>query len=136
MHVWIESCRRGESALTTAIGTKIRALRQALGLSQQQLAGKEMTRVFISLVESGKNTPSPENLRTIAHRLGKPVDYFLQDKADDEALNGAIVQMERARQALERGTAEDLAVSCETLQQVASHARIRSAQADRRTGAG
>jgi HTH-type transcriptional regulator, quorum sensing regulator NprR len=61
------------------IGRKIRQLRLERGLSQQQLAGQEMTRAFISLVESGKCRPSPDTLRIIARRLEKPVDYFTAD---------------------------------------------------------
>lgn len=78
------------------LGEKVRRLRLELRLSQQQLAGKEMTRAFVSLVESGKSTPSPESLRVIAHRLGKPVEYFLRDEDDDDALNSVVALLESA----------------------------------------
>lgn len=82
------------------IGDKVRKLRLQLGLSQQQLAGKEMSRVFISLVELNKSSPSPENLRIIAQRLGKPVGYFLHDDDADDFLCAAIALLEDARRDL------------------------------------
>lgn len=66
------------------IGKKIRKLRLQLGLSQTQLAGKEMTRSYISLIEKGKATPSEKTLAIIAQRLGKPVEYFLNDESEEE----------------------------------------------------
>ena len=61
------------------LGKRIRELRTQLGLSQRQLAGTEMTRHFISLVESGRALPSERTLRIIASRLGKPVSYFREE---------------------------------------------------------
>jgi tetratricopeptide (TPR) repeat protein len=61
------------------IGDRIRQLRTQLGLSQQQLAGAEYTRAYVSQVESGKCQPSLEALRILAKRLGKSVDYFITD---------------------------------------------------------
>jgi transcriptional regulator with XRE-family HTH domain len=51
------------------IGAQIRALRERLGWSQTQLAGHELTRGFISQVESGRVWPSLHSLRIIAARL-------------------------------------------------------------------
>ena len=65
------------------IGERIRRLRTQLGLSQSQLAGKDMTRAFVSQVENGKCTPSPQTLATLAKRLGKPVAYFLEEDPSD-----------------------------------------------------
>lgn len=65
------------------IGERIRRLRAQLGLSQAQLAGKEFTRSFISQVENGKCTPSPQTLRLLADRLGKSVSYFLEEQSGD-----------------------------------------------------
>jgi tetratricopeptide (TPR) repeat protein len=65
------------------LGKRIREVRLNLGLSQRQVAGKEMTRAFISLVEAGKAAPAMNTLRLIAQRLGKPVEYFLTDGLED-----------------------------------------------------
>lgn len=84
------------------LGRKIRALRLQLGLSQQQLAGKEMSRAFISLVEAGKCTPSRENLQLIAARLGRPVEYFLGTHSGDD-LEAAIALLESVESDLNQG---------------------------------
>jgi HTH-type transcriptional regulator, quorum sensing regulator NprR len=71
------------SGVTTANGTlgeRVRSARQALGFSQARLAGDELTKGFISQLESGTVRPSIRSLQIIAARLGKPLDYFLGDE--------------------------------------------------------
>jgi len=67
---------------TTAVtlGERVRAARHELGLSQSQLAGTELTKGFISQIESGLVRPSVRSLQVIASRLGKSLDYFLGDE--------------------------------------------------------
>ncbi len=48
-------------------------------MSQAQLAGEELTKGFISQVESGLVRPSVRSLQILATRLGKSLDYFLGD---------------------------------------------------------
>jgi tetratricopeptide (TPR) repeat protein len=48
-------------------------------MSQAQLAGDELTKGFISQVESGLVRPSVRSLQIIAMRLAKSLDYFLGD---------------------------------------------------------
>lgn len=62
------------------LGERIRAARQQLGMSQSELAGDELSKGFISQVESGLARPSVRSLQVIAHRLGKPLDYFIGDE--------------------------------------------------------
>lgn len=78
------------------IGLKIKELRKQLGISQQQLAGKELTRAFISMVEAGKCSPSPATLRLIAQRLGKTVDYFQGAEQPSDSLSTILSTLERA----------------------------------------
>lgn len=54
-------------------GQRVRQVRRRSGLSQAQIAGTEMSASYISLVESGRRTPSIELARTIADRLGVPL---------------------------------------------------------------
>ncbi|MEK7861040.1 MAG: helix-turn-helix transcriptional regulator, partial [Chloroflexota bacterium] len=49
-------------------------------MSQAQLAGDELTKGFISQLESGLARPSIRSLQVLANRLGKPLDYFLGDE--------------------------------------------------------
>lgn len=70
---------RTATAQTPALGTQVRAARRERGMSQAQLAGDELTKGFISQVESGLVRPSVRSLQIIATRLGKSLDYFLGD---------------------------------------------------------
>lgn len=75
--------KRG-SAITTVssgLGERVRAARKELGLSQAQLAGDELTKGFISQLESGLVRPSIRSLQLIAGRLGKSLDYFIGDES-------------------------------------------------------
>lgn len=83
------------------LGQKIRTIRQQLSLSQQQLAGAELTRAFISLVEQDKCQPSTQSLQILARRLDKPIEYFLekQDNDEVEAIDLLLLASDRALEA-------------------------------------
>lgn len=68
-----------ETAQTPGLGERVRAARRERGMSQAQLAGEELTKGFISQVESGLVRPSVRSLQLIATRLGKSLEYFLGD---------------------------------------------------------
>lgn len=68
------------SALGRTLGERVRAARTALGLSQAELAGAELTKGFISQIESGLVRPSIRSLQHIAATLGRPLDYFIADE--------------------------------------------------------
>ncbi|MBU6423429.1 MAG: helix-turn-helix transcriptional regulator [Chloroflexi bacterium] len=63
-----------------SLGERVRSARKTLGFSQARLAGEELTKGFISQLESGTVRPSIRSLQIIAARLGKPLDYFLGDE--------------------------------------------------------
>ena len=60
------------------LGERIRTTRMELGLTQAQLAGSELSKSFISLIETGRTKPSIATLTLLAARLQKPVGYFLE----------------------------------------------------------
>ena len=68
-----------ETAPTPGLGERVRTARRERGMSQAQLAGEELTKGFISQVESGLVRPSVRSLQIIATRLSKSLDYFLGD---------------------------------------------------------
>ena len=71
------------TAVSTAgqtLGERVRAARREAGLSQAQLAGDELTKGFISQIESGLVRPSIRSLQHIASTLGRPLDYFIADE--------------------------------------------------------
>lgn len=59
------------------LGKRIRQLRQNRGLTQGQLAGRELTKSFISLLERSAAKPSVDTLLLLARRLGTSVDALL-----------------------------------------------------------
>ncbi len=67
-------------ATPNGLGARVREARRERGLSQAQLAGEELTKGFISQVESGLVRPSVRSLQILAARLGKSLDYFVGDE--------------------------------------------------------
>ncbi|HLO01728.1 MAG TPA: helix-turn-helix transcriptional regulator [Symbiobacteriaceae bacterium] len=63
------------------LGERLREMRLQAGLTQQQLAGREMTRAFICMVEKGKAKPSLASLQLMASRLNQPVSVLLATEA-------------------------------------------------------
>ncbi|WP_063770935.1 helix-turn-helix domain-containing protein [Streptacidiphilus neutrinimicus] len=72
------------------LGSHIRQLRRAAGLSQIDLAGGNLSPSYISLLEAGKRTPSDEVLHQLAERLGCEPEALLRhlraDQPDPERL--------------------------------------------------
>jgi transcriptional regulator with XRE-family HTH domain len=66
------------------IPERIRQARLERGLSLAQVAGKEVSRAFIHLVEQGVARPSLPVLELIAARTGKPPNYFLRAQRGDD----------------------------------------------------
>jgi transcriptional regulator with XRE-family HTH domain len=58
------------------VGDRVRNLRLTKRLSQAQLAGHDLSDSYISLIESGKRTPTPAVLRLLAERLGCTAEYL------------------------------------------------------------
>ena len=78
-----ESMRTRATPVSNAgqtLGERVRAARRDAGLSQAQLAGEELTKGFISQIESGLVRPSIRSLQHIASKLGRPLDYFIADE--------------------------------------------------------
>lgn len=71
------------------LGDRIKQARLSVGLSQEQLAGREVTRSYICRLEKGKVSPSLHTLTLLANRLEKPVEYFLGSLEQDQSLRTA-----------------------------------------------
>ncbi len=80
------------------IGKKILETRLALGMSQRELAGEEITRNMLSVIEHERANPSLDTLIYLAGKLGRPVGYFL-----GEASVPGFDRLRQARQAYDRG---------------------------------
>ena len=61
------------------IGEKIKARRRELGLTQSKVAGEQISRNMLSLIESGNASPSLETLYYIAEKLKVRVEYLVSE---------------------------------------------------------
>src|SRR5690606_17789398 len=59
------------------IGDRVRGLRLSRRMSQAQLAGPDLSDSYVSLIESGKRTPTPVVARILAERLGCTTEFLL-----------------------------------------------------------
>ncbi|UCE40043.1 MAG: helix-turn-helix domain-containing protein [Candidatus Aminicenantes bacterium] len=65
------------------VGTKIRKLREEMGLTQEDLAKSVgLSSEFISLLELGRRSPSLESLSRIAKFLDKEISFFILEKTE------------------------------------------------------
>lgn len=65
------------------IGTKIRKLREEMGLTQEDLAKSVgLSSEFISFLELGRRSPSLESLSRIAKFLDKEISFFILEKTE------------------------------------------------------
>lgn len=73
--------------MDSSLGSKIKALRKELKMTQSQLAEPEMTKSMISQIENGQAMPSMKNLQFIAKKLNKSAAYFLEDGISGICMN-------------------------------------------------
>jgi transcriptional regulator with XRE-family HTH domain len=76
------------------------------GLSQAQLALPELSDSYISLIESGKRTPTPDVLRLLARKLGCSAAYLLSG-VEEEAQEKIRTTLDYAEMALHNGEATE-----------------------------
>jgi transcriptional regulator with XRE-family HTH domain len=87
------------------VGDRVRNLRLTKRLSQAQLAGHDLSDSYISLIESGKRTPTPAVLRLLAERLGCTAEY-LSDGIEPEQRTHLEIRGRHAELALYSGDAD------------------------------
>ncbi len=93
-HVAGEAGRSG-----SGIGTDIRALRKARGLSLAELALRTGRSIgFLSQVERGLSEPAIADLRGIAEIFDVPLGFFFMGAEADAAERGHVVRADRRRQ--------------------------------------
>lgn len=69
--------------MSNGIGEKIKDIRCAKMMTQQELAGEFITRNMLSRIENGFALPSIPTLIYIAERLGVPPGYLLADESEE-----------------------------------------------------
>lgn len=97
----------------STIGTRIRDLRISKGMTQTALCGDGISSGYVSLIESGKRTPSEKMVREIARRLGVPAEELLQadegPRQDPRLSDHARVDVNFARMSLANGSPAEAA---------------------------
>src|SRR5256712_3840398 len=89
---------RAPQRATSGLGTRLRQLRVAAGLTQSELAGDRFSKEYVSQIERGKTRPTQETLAWIAERLGVDVSYLETGQSWDEyaEVEAAVVRAEAA----------------------------------------
>lgn len=90
-----------------AIGTRIRALRQARGLTQAQLAGDTYTKGFISLLETNRVALSLPAALNLAPRLGISVAELIGTSGAQESSQETDLALVRAESAFAAGKPDE-----------------------------
>ena len=76
------------------LGERIRKLRKQQKFTLEALAGSELTKGMLSLIENNKANPSMESLTYIAKRLGVEVSELLEEVSSRE-LREVLAQVEK-----------------------------------------
>ena len=87
----------------TTIGDRVRQLRTSKGMSQQALTGDGISAGYVSLIESGKRTPSPEVAAKLAERLGVELSELVGEESRAATSDQARLEVNFARLALANG---------------------------------
>src|SRR3954451_4757811 len=82
----------------SGLGTRLRQLRVAAGLTQSDLAGDRFSKEYVSQIERGKTRPTPQTLSWIADRLGVDASYLQTGQTWDEyaEVEAAVMRAEAA----------------------------------------
>ena len=88
-NIELGGCCQAREKAQVNYGRAIRTIRAARQLSQKQLAERAcISASYISLVESGSRTPSPDVISTISRVLEVPVFLLSLFASDSEDLDG------------------------------------------------
>ncbi|MBN6052749.1 helix-turn-helix transcriptional regulator [Nonomuraea sp. RK-328] len=88
------------------VGLRIKTVRRQRGLSQAQLAHPELSDSYVSLIESGKRTPTPAVLELLAQKLDCSLSYLLNG-VTAEQMEEIELALGYARLALENGEVQE-----------------------------
>jgi len=100
----------------SGLGTRLRQLRVAAGLTQSDLAGDRVSKEYVSQIERGKTRPTQQTLSWIAERLGVDVSYLETGQTWDQyaEVEAAVA---RAEAAIEGQQYDEALVALEGLRQ-------------------
>ena len=96
------------------IGEKIRSLRQSKHMTQSELAGDQITRNMLSLVENGSALPSLPTIIYLSERLGISAGMLLA-REDEEAMYRKLSEMPNIKHLFSSGEYRLCCDICESL---------------------
>jgi tetratricopeptide (TPR) repeat protein len=79
-----------------AVGRRLRAAREAAGLTQRQLSFEGCTAAYVSRIEAGARVPSLQILHEFARRLGVRPEYLATGGEAGEGLSSELLEAEVA----------------------------------------
>jgi tetratricopeptide (TPR) repeat protein len=83
----------------TKFAQQLRRLRKARGLTQRDLAGASLSVSYVSLLEAGKRSPTPETIRILADALSCDVHELIESDDTEQPLALVLAQADLALQA-------------------------------------
>src|SRR5713226_8328583 len=89
--------RRGRRKGVVVREGSVGQARREAGLTLAEVAGGELSRTAIHLIEKGLARPSMETLEHIAHQTGKPMIFFLPSPEDPSALFADLNDLQKAK---------------------------------------
>src|SRR5260370_26331459 len=89
--------RRGwRKGIEVREGSVVQARREA-GLTLAKVAGGELSRTAIHLIEKVMARPSMQTLKHIAHKTGKPMIFFLPSPDEPSPLFAALKDLQKTK---------------------------------------
>jgi transcriptional regulator with XRE-family HTH domain len=93
----------GTEADMASVGDRIREIREARKMTQDQLAEQSgISKGFLSDVENNKRNVSSDNLLRVANVLGASLDYLLRGASSDQVARGPVTIPSELAEAAEK----------------------------------
>jgi transcriptional regulator with XRE-family HTH domain len=96
------------------LGRRLRATRVARGLTQEAVAGKDISGAYVSRIEAGQRRPDTSIARMLAERLGTTLDYLVTG-VEPQYAEEIRLALRYAELALNSGEANDAEVQVRKL---------------------
>lgn len=117
------------------IGTRVRKLRLARGMTQKELAEPKYTYAYVSYIESGRRNPSREAVEHLASKLGVTADELVTGRPAD-LIPHLELRLQEARVALSNGRLEEAHDAFLAIAKEAKRYRVSRLEAGAEVGIG
>ena len=117
------------------IGSRVKRLRLARGMTQKDLAEPKYTYAYVSYIESGRRNPSKEAVEHLASKLGVTPDELLTGRPAD-LIPRLELRLHEARVAVSEGRMEEADEALRAIAQEAKRYRVPRIEAKAEEGLG